>query len=89
MSKITPSELKYQVEATGSKFFERATMKCFGDTMSNYGVRDVGVIETPSGGKVECWELYRRKPVKHGVQSSAYFNKATFARVHKAIKEAE
>lgn len=34
---MTPSELKYQVEQTGSNFFDRKTMKFFGDTMKNYG----------------------------------------------------
>lgn len=34
---MTPSELKYQVEQTGSHHFDRKSMKFFGDTMSNYG----------------------------------------------------
>lgn len=36
---MKPSELKSKVEATGSNFFDRKTMKAFGDTMANYGVR--------------------------------------------------
>lgn len=80
---MTPSELKYQVEQAGRDpyFFTRSTMRFFGDTMRNYGVRDAGTIETPTGRRVEAWELYRRRPVKHGLSSSAYFDKSTFARV--------
>ena len=36
--RMTPSELKYNVEETGSHYFERSSMKFFGDTMRNYGV---------------------------------------------------
>jgi len=68
---MTPSELKYQVEKTESFFFTRKTMKFFGDTMKNYGVCDAG----------NCWELYRKKPVKYNLTSSTYFDKKTFLRV--------
>lgn len=89
---MTPSELKYHVEQTGEQphFFTRSTMKFFGDSMRNYGVRSATVktgwsktgeyIE--AGIPVEVWELYRKHPVKHGLQSSAYFDKLTFKRVH-------
>lgn len=60
-----------QSECPDSHFFDRKTMKFFGDTMGNYGLRDAGTM----------WELYRRKPVKHGLKSSAYFDKQTFRRV--------
>ncbi|HCR36138.1 MAG: hypothetical protein UR95_C0010G0007 [Parcubacteria group bacterium GW2011_GWC1_36_108] len=61
-------------------------MKFAGDTMKNYGVRESAVITnydnngdyTESGIVIECWELYRRKPVKHGLSKSAFFNKITF-----------
>lgn len=67
---MSPSELKYQVEQANSNsfFFTRKTMKFFGDTMKNYGVRDAG----------SHWELYRKRPVKHGLYKSVYFNKVTF-----------
>jgi hypothetical protein len=70
---MTASELKYRVEQSGNEpyFFTRKTMKFFGDTMRNYGVRDAG----------DCWELYRKMPVKHGLFSSAYFDKATFRQI--------
>ena len=70
--KMTPSELKYNVEQGFDKFFfSRETMRFFGDTMRNYGVKDGG----------DVWELYRKQPAKHGQTSSAYFDKKTFKRV--------
>ena len=75
------SELKWRVEQSGNEpyFFTRKTMQFFGDRMSNYGVRSA-VIDTYSETGVECWELYRRQPVKNGLQSSAYFRKDAFER---------
>lgn len=77
---MTPSELKYHVEGTGSHFFERSSMKFFGDTMSNYDYRSA-VIQELNGDEIEVWELRRRRPVKHNLCSSTYFCKATFQRV--------
>ena len=69
---MTPSELKYQYEQlVGGHFFDRKTLAFFGDKMSNFGVRDAGTH----------WELRRRSPVKHGLQSSHYFDKVTFQSV--------
>jgi len=90
---MTPSELKYNVEQGQDRFFfTRDTMKFFGDTMANYGVRDGGsyISHWDENGNnyseerqtvVEMWELYRKHPVKMGNQSSAYFDKKTFKRV--------
>lgn len=81
MTTLTPSQLKYHIEGTGSNFFDRKTMRFFGDTMQNYGVRGPVTIETwTSEQPVECWELYRRHPVMHGLTQSAYFNTVTFER---------
>ena len=92
---MTPAELKYNVEQNqDSFFFTRETMKFFGDTMRNYGVRDGGAMpyhwddtgnnysEEPRS--IEVWELYRKHPVKHGLRDSAYFDKKTFRRVFKS-----
>lgn len=89
---MTPSKLKYQIECTGNNphFFDRKTMKFWGDTMSNYGVRSTVVLAqfneegeyNPQGYKTEVWELYRKSPVKHGVNKSAYFRKSNYSRVH-------
>jgi hypothetical protein len=68
-------------------------MKFFGDTMRNYGVRSAVVLSNydaegnyvqGQGVSVEVWELYRKRPVKLGVKSSAYFAKDDYRRVHVA-----
>ena len=69
---MTLTELKQRVEQGEDKlFFDKEAMRFYGDSMSNYGVRDHG----------DTWELYRKHPVKHGLQESAYFDKKTFKRV--------
>jgi hypothetical protein len=88
----TASDLKGFVESrdTESHFFDRKSMRFFGDTMRNYGVRKIKIVsnydangEYVAGGvEVEVYELYRRKPVKHGVQKSAYFHSETFQQVY-------
>lgn len=91
---MTPSDLKFHVENNGhdSHFFSRSSMKFAGDTMRNYGVRSATVrtaydadgnycANHTEGVAVECWELYRKRPVKHGLASSVYFAKDTFRRV--------
>lgn len=72
---MRPSELKWNVEHSdsGHFFFTRETMRFFGDTMANYGVRDAG----------DSWELHRKRPVKYGLQASHFFNKLTFERIWK------
>ena len=88
---MTPSELKHNVEISGNEphFFTKDTMKFFGDTMSNYGVRSATIKtydDTVVNGKyeiveIEVWELYRKRPVKHGLSDSTYFCKKTFKRI--------
>ncbi len=91
MSKaINATELKFRVELCGheSHFFTRRTMRFFGDTMRNYGVRSATIRtnyndagEFVEGGlDIEVWELFRRRPVKHGLQSSAFFRKGNYKR---------
>ena len=77
---MTASDLKhlYQTAEPDGHFFDRKTMRFFGDTMRNYGVRRAAVrnLYTPEGEPNEprpAWELYRRRPVKHGLASSRYF----------------
>jgi hypothetical protein len=89
---MNASELKYNVEQSNhdSHFFDRSSMKFSGDTMRNYGVRSA-VIRTmydaegnyagAEGVEMEVWELYRKRPVKHGLRDSAYFSKTNFNRV--------
>ena len=75
---MNASELKAKIEQTGEQpyFFTRETMRFFGDTMKNFGVR-----QSTRGG-VPVWELYRKRPVKHGLQGSFYFDQQTFRRVY-------
>lgn len=75
----TPYDLKsfYEAEVAdgkiiGGHFFDRETMRFFGDTMKNYGLRSYNE---------KTWELYRRKPVKHGLDASAFFDKDTFKQI--------
>lgn len=77
----TASQLRAFVEETESHFFDRASMRFFGDTMKNYGVRRLASVETLSGDQIPVFELYRRRPVKNGLQSSSYFCVVTFRRV--------
>ena len=79
----TAADLKHAVEHAGNcqHFFTRSSMKFFGDTMKNYGVRQPRTIPTFSGIST-AYELVRRQPVKHGLQSSAFFDAVTFERVH-------
>jgi len=79
---MSASELRMHVNnGTDSHFFDRSSMRFFGDRMSNYGVCSQPVrVVTGSGGIYECWELYRRHPVKHGLQNSAYFDTVTYER---------
>ena len=82
---MTASDLKWEVENAGHEtyFFTRSTMKFFGDTMSNYGCRKT-VIDTRKEKDVEVYELHRKRPVKHGLQSSTYFRRDNF-KVARAI----
>lgn len=82
----TASDLKYHVEQAGHEFhfFTRSSMKFFGDRMSNYGVRQPVSVATASGDTVSAYELTRRRPVKHGLQDSAWFHAETFRRVFPA-----
>lgn len=85
------AELKRRVEQGQDRFFfTRETMRFFGDTMGNYGVRDGGerlsnwdregsYIE--EARTIKVWELYRKHSVKHGLDSSAYFDKETYTEI--------
>ena len=86
--RMTASNLKWNYEfASGGLFFTRNNMKFLGDTMSNYGVRaNTVMVKTYTDGLVECYELYRRKPVKHGVSNSAYFACNDFRCVHGEVQ---
>lgn len=91
---MTPSQLKEHILSSKGKethFFDRETMRFFGDKMANFGVRRVRVSYgdevNPQTGRYElqecdAWELYRRRPVKHGLHSSHYFRADNFRQIH-------
>lgn len=82
--RMTASELKYhyQLANPNGHFFDRKTMKFFGDTMSNYGVRANTVnVQESDGTVVECYVLYRRRATKHGLTRSTYFSVDTFEQI--------
>lgn len=85
------SELKAKVESANedSKFFSRGNMRFAGDTMSNFGVRGPLPFVTHLGDRIQVYELYRRRPVKEGLRSSAYFNADTFRQTHGKLVEPE
>jgi hypothetical protein len=77
---MTASGLKdlYERNNPGGHFFDRKTMRFFGDTLCNFGVCDGGTVTTLTDNGVEAvevWALYRRRPVNglHGI--FAYFRK--------------
>jgi hypothetical protein len=76
------SDLKYHVEQAGHEpyFFTRREMAFFGDTMRNYGVKETTITDI-YGGHVKCYELFRRRAVKHGLKDSAYFDAEKFNRI--------
>lgn len=87
---MNASELKAKVESAGHEpyFFSRKTMKAFGDSMRNYGVRSAVIVsEYDSAGNyvgavsIEVWELYRKRPVNGGSSGPAYFSKEHFNQV--------
>ena len=83
----TASDLKRAAIATGSHFFDRSSMNHFGDRMSNYYVPQVGKraatfsVVTNLGQTHHCYELQRKRPVRAGQQSPAYFDTTTFRNV--------
>ena len=92
---MTPSKLKYNVQETGSHFFDRKTLKFFGDTMTNYGCfsQTVTVKVWNNNGykdnlteKKKVWCLWRKLPVKHNNRKTAYFDQETFEQIHPIFK---
>ena len=81
---MTASELRARIEESGFSpvFFTPETMRFFGDTMRNYGVRGPMRVEIRRGVFEAAYELYRRKPVKFGLCASAWFSASSFKRLH-------
>jgi hypothetical protein len=86
---MTASTLKYLYERNNPEghFFDRDTMRFFGDTMRNFGVRDGGMVDTLTTKGIESnvpvWELYRKRPVKCGLHGfCCFFRKDNGNEVH-------
>jgi hypothetical protein len=79
MAKITVQALKSELNSRGSHYFDKDTMKFFGDTIANYRIADAG----------EYWELYRVRPVRFGLKGSAFFRKESFEFSVELPKECE
>lgn len=66
---MTIYELKAKNEKNGGFFFSRDSLKMFGDTMKNFGVRKV---------TFNTVEVYRKRPVVGGTGKGAWlFNTYT------------
>lgn len=85
---MNASDLKHNVELSGlaPHFFDRKTMRFFGDMMRNFAVHSE-TIKTDSG-QVECWALSRKNRTAKGFGPGvcAYFDKATFKRRHAVVE---
>lgn len=84
---MTVHDLRYMVENWGTEthFFSRGNMKFAGDTMANYGVRSQPVLVETIHGPTLAWELYRKRPVKYGLQKSAFFCVETLCQVFEKV----
>lgn len=85
--KITKAELKARVQATGSHFFDRETMRAWGDTMANFSL-GTATVSTYSCEEIECWELSQKRAVRRGSPSVYYFAKDDYRRVFPASETA-
>ena len=78
---MTAYELKkfYQDNNEEGFFFCSKTMRYFGDTMRNFGVKDGGKIKVMTDAgmeEAEVWDLIRKRPVHGGLYGHcAYFRK--------------
>lgn len=78
---MTKSELRQKSLAKGALFFTRKSMRVTGDTMLNYAIKE-NWIDTWYEKHVHVWELYRKNPVKHNIQTSAYFRQSDLSQIH-------
>lgn len=78
-------ELKelYETKFPKSRYFDKTTMKFFGDRMSNYGIRVTTVKTYWNEEDIPVYELFRKRAVKHGLKDSSYFNIQTLEIVTK------
>ena len=80
---MTASSLKslHEYHNPQSKYFDKETMRFFGDTMKNFSVLDGGVVNG-----IPVWELHRRRPVNGGLHGFVrYFRKDNGKPIHGVI----
>lgn len=77
---MTSSQLKYKLEQKGSHFFNRKTMKFFGDTMVNFRLYS-GEVTGRSGNTHQVWCVQRKKSTKIPMDTVYYWDKETLERV--------
>jgi hypothetical protein len=81
---MTATKLKsgYRRNNPEGHFFDRETMRFFGDTVRNFGVHGGVMLSVLAENGIECvpvWSLYRKRPVKGGMYGHcAYFRKDSF-----------
>lgn len=71
-NRLTMSEIRERVIASGSHFFDRKTMRFFGETMRNYGAGEVlpdGCQVFRKSGSRAGYKAYKFNPVTAGVSS--------------------
>ena len=77
----TPTKLRRPCDLkrhhTG-QFFDVEAMRCFGDTMHNFSLRQPRLVEC-GGVRVMAYELARLKPVRNGLSNSNWLHAQTFA----------
>jgi hypothetical protein len=81
---MTPSQLKAHVDATGSYYFSRETLRFFGDTMRNFAVYGPKDVTQRDGTKVKAWQLWRKRATKLAAGHVAYFDTTTYEHVSAA-----
>ena len=77
---MTASELKrqYELNNPNGHFFDRKTMRFFGDTMANYGVESAMAHDPETAELIPVWSLYRKRPVKCGLIGARCFTQDGF-----------
>lgn len=86
--RLTASELKYRVTQTrhDSHFFDRATLKFFGDTMRNFAVDEAAPVTLRDGSQCMAYRRRRIHAVKMGNRDCFYFCADTFKQLHGVAK---
>lgn len=81
--KMDKATLRYLVTQTGSNYFDRESMKFFGDTMANMACNSQPIeISNTLGEKKMVYGIWRKVPTPMLRYKTDYFDAVTFERVH-------